>query len=266
MSFFNIITDVFVNGVEGALALEEERELLAAAQLGDEAAKLRLIVAYAPALRNGVAALTRTYSAHATHAQPADLEDIRMQAIVGVLRAIDAFDPTQHQRLAAIIRDYVRLEVEETEASLFTVPPRTLRRFFGILREAEGDVAAAAKLAPEREMRPETFAAVLDALRNVDSYDALTSATYDTESGRDMVASPVWDGSHADVEDRVLVEAALDAVGGLEKDVTRLAYGFSDYEPVPDAEIAERLGMSRPKIQRTRTAALGKMRLALGVA
>lgn len=79
-------------------------------------------------------------------------------------------------------------------------------------------------------------------------------------------ASVCGPDSHDDVEDRLLVEAAFAAVDDLEEEVCRLAYGFSDYDPIPDSEVGYGLGLSRPKVQRVRASALGKMRDAAGVA
>lgn len=263
----SILTDVFDRRAEVRLSLEDEREALAAAQGGDADATLRLVLAYAPALRNGVAAFTR---ATADGASRQDLDDVRSQAVLGLLEAIQAFDPERHERLAALAPGHIRNAVatEAAGVSSFTVPERTLKRFFGILRAADGNVYEAARIAPSMEMRAETFLAVLAAVRNVGSLDAALDAA--AESGEDswgfVDARPLWDGSEADADDRVLVETAFEAVGPLEADVTRLAFGFSDFDPVPDAEIGHRLGFSRAKVQRTRSSALTKMRSALGVA
>jgi DNA-directed RNA polymerase specialized sigma subunit len=271
-----LMHDVFEAREDAPLDLLEERLTIAAAQQGDEAATSRLIRAYAPAIRGAVAAHVRALP---SYPQPADLEDIRSQAVVGVLEAIKAFDPDRHERLAATVATYVQHEVAEaaTSTAAFTIPARTLSRFFGILRAAKGDVAEAVRIAPDHKMRVETFVAVLDSMRGTRSYEGTIEGYLDSgmggyspsfggDQGRDPQAYPLWDNSAPDVEDRILVEAAFAAVNTLEKDVVGLAYGFTDYDPVPDAEIGERLGMSRAKIQRTRTGALSTMRSALGVA
>jgi len=275
LNMSTLLSDVFDRRAEGRLELGEERTAIAAAQLGDDDATAKLILAYAPALRNGVTWYTR---ALAGSPQPADLEDVRSQAILGLLEAIKAFDGTTHERLAATVASYIRNAVTTSAASVtsFTVPERTLKRFFGILRTAEGNVYEGARIAPDYEMKTETFLAVLSAVRNVESYDAIldgnaggfdgtTSERFNTGVERGVEARPLWDGREADAEDRILVEAAFTAVNTLEADVVRLAYGFSDYEPVPDAEIGARMGFSRATTQRTRTGALDKMRRVLGV-
>lgn len=260
-----LLSDIFDKKVTVPdLELDDERDTIAAAQAGDSAAKEKLILAYARSLRNGVIAFTRNFS---PEDRVADVDDVRSQALLGFLEAVRAFNPLRHDRLAAIAPEYIRQAVtsEAASASSFTVPERTLKRFFAILRLAEGNIYDAAALAPTYEMRKETFLAILSAIRNVDSLDLPEAGGEDTVGvSRDgwsgAMVRPLWDNVEPDSDSKLLVAAAFDAVNTLEGDVVRLAYGFADYDPVPDAEIAARLGLSRQKTQRTRNAALDKMR------
>lgn len=265
-SFDTVISDIFDRRAEQRFTLEEERALIAAAQLGDEDAKISLFYAYAPALRNGLKWFTR---AQASAPQPSDLDDVRQSAIMGLLEAIQAFQPDTHDRLAAIASKHIAnaVSAHSQGASAFAIPERTMKRFFSILRQADGNVFDAARIAPEQEMKTETFLAILSAVRNVDGLEALQDGS-DSASGAgyELDARSLWDDGSSAAEDAILVEMAFDAVDDLEADVCRLSYGFSDYEPVPDIEIGHRLGFSRAKAQRIRAGALGKMRDALGVA
>lgn len=265
MDLSNLLRAIFDQGAEGRLDAAVETQLIAQAKLGDEAATSRLLIAYAPAIRSGVSWYVRSL---ANAPRREDLDDVRSQAVLGVLEAIQAHDATVADRLAGIVASYVRNALSTLAGSTaqLSIPERTLKRFAGILREAEGNVERALELAPTHEMKRETFLAVLAAVRDVDSID-VDPTTTPGEGG--------WSSSHelavaadavVDVEDRILVEAALRAVDDTERNVVALAYGFADYDAVPDAEIGERMGYSRAKVQRTRTTALGKMRHALGVA
>jgi DNA-directed RNA polymerase specialized sigma subunit len=264
--FANVITDVFERHAENRLDIDEERAAIERAKLGDTDATVALVYAYAPALRSSVSNFRKGAVARGERPNPAALADLRMSAIEGLIEAVHAFDPDRYDRLAATVSKYVANSVATYLVSpiAITIPQRTLTRFYGILRTAEGNAAEGARIAPEYEMTTETFLAVLSAVREADSFDALAA---DEGDDRGFVnVSPVWDGAQADAEDRILVEAAFAAVDQLEADVVRLAYGFTDYDPVPDAEVAERLGLSRQKAQRTRNSALSHMRDALGVA
>lgn len=257
---------IFDSRTEARLDEDEERATILRAQAGDQDAKLTLLAAYAPALRNSVAWYVRAIPTAPT---PEDLEDVRTALMIGLLESVDAFDPTVHRRLAAVVPGYLRNAVSTAAAGAiqFHVPERTLKRFFGVLRKADGDTARALEIAPEHQMKRETFLAVLDALRNVDSFDAIDGSDGDESHWARTTATVVSAADPiADVEDAIMVDAALASVGETERVVVGLAYGFADYEPVADAEIGERLGLSRPKVQRVRSGALGKMRDALGVA
>jgi len=267
------MTDIFNTARTSPLELSEERALIAEAKLGSEDAKLRLARAYSPVMKSTIGTLSIESGA-------LDTDDLRMAALVGLLSAIEAFDPEKHQRLAAIAPQHVRDEVHEAVGTSngFAVPERTLTRFFSIMRKAEGDVIAAAALAPEYSMTAATFLDVLAAVRGTDS---LTGGAHGEEGGDPLADASVINTTEAQalngvtvvsteriVEDEMLAEQALAALEGhaVEQDVVGLAYGFTDYNPYSDAAIAGALGMTKPTVQRRRTGALDLMRDALGVA
>ncbi|MDG4792730.1 hypothetical protein [Micromonospora sp. WMMD1082] len=230
-----------------------EAELIAAAAAGNSAAQLRLFVAYVPVLRRVLAPYVRVLP----------LDDARQAAWLGLVAACRAFDPARSTRLASILREHTAEALSEAaqEAGAgFTVPSRTVARFFGILAAADGDPAQAAALAPAHSMTPETFWAVHAAVTASTSLDDAIEAHGD--GGLSPIIAP---REIADTEDRILCDLALRSVDDFARDVVALAYGFSDFDPQPDAEIGHRLGgYSRLKIQRTRTRALATMRRALG--
>lgn len=259
-----VTTEIFNRSAAFAFAsAEAEREAIAAAKAGDNSAMEDLLRAYAPALRNAVSGF-RSEGVAAS----ADDEDLRASALLGFVEAVNTFDPEKHEKLAVVVKRVVTrvLREEYLTPAAFTVPDRTLTRFYGILKKAEGNVYEAAALAPQYEMSRETFLAVLSAVRNVDCLDGAPADDESQHADPAASARPIWDGAATDAEDAILVATAFGAVNDLEEDVCRLSYGFTDYEPIPDAEIGHRLGLSRQKTQRTRSSALGKMRQALGVA
>lgn len=276
-TFATVLSDVFDRSAERRIpSAAHERSTISLAQDGDEVATLALVYAYAPTLR----------AAAARHERTLGREEARQATVLGLLEAVHAFDlSSDYERLAAIVWEYVADAVQTAAGTMvaISVPSRTLKRFFGILRRADGDLEAAALAAPKHELSTESFWAIVDALR-VDStdvgrvggaqqlrYDLAGSASpggAHWESPVMTKAQPLWQDSDrgtSDAEDRILAEVALRSVDDFSRDVCRLAYGFSEADPIPDAEIAHRLGYSRPKVQRTRTTALVKMRDALGL-
>ena len=258
---------------EHALTEAEEAEAIAAAQAGDEAATERLLMAYGPALRaavsnfaTGVKAGRNPWGGEAGIGTSSfEVADVQGAALVGFLETIREHDPAVSPRLAGTIRRRIAREIADLYASTmpFAVPERTLSRFYGILREAEGDDALAEALAPERGMDPATFRAVFAAVRGTSSLDRLQAEA--DETGASLAPTAIFAPSPiVDVEDRVLVDLAFRAVEDDEERICRLAYGFTEYDPQPDAEIAHRMGLTRPTVQRKRGKALDKMRKAIG--
>ncbi|WGH21398.1 DNA binding protein [Arthrobacter phage Emotion] len=269
INFSDAIADIFDRRAERRFdTVADEQLAIALAQHGDEAAKIKLLYAYAPALRNAAATAAKTGNEDQTRE---DREDVRMDLIVGFLEAIGKFDPAKHQRLAAVVTPEMKhyLSKAAVRASEFHVPARTVSRVFAILKKAGQDVEAALELvrAGGQDMTPETFLSTLQAIRNVDSMDGGRAEGDEGDSWESMEARALsWDGDTNEVEDRILVEAAFQAVDGVEKEVIELAYGFADYNPLSDPAIGERIGKGKATVQRYRNAGLGKMREALGVA
>ena len=257
------------------LTVEDEVAAIAAAQLGDESATLALLEAYGPVLRSAVGKFVTGNFAE-TSRGALDLEDLRAIALTAFLEVIRDHDPEKSVRLAGVVSQRITrgLTDEFSEVSAVEVPGRTVRRFYGILREADGDVQAARDLAPSREMTHATFDAVAAAV----SAESLDYSVDAADSNREGEFAPVFAATPvADVEDRILADAALRACDDDEHRVVSLQYGFSpvveivDGERVhvdrlpSDREIGDILGMTRPTVQRRGKSALTKMRKALCV-
>lgn len=277
-SYDDLVANIFDRKINVTLSADDERAAIAAYRDGgDDEALYRVMYAYAPVLNMAVTkasgGLPQTWRLYDT------ISELRDHAITGFLEAVAKFDPDHHNRLAAIARQHVQAAVSAAASSVtgFAVPERTLKRFFHVLRAAKGNIYDAARLAPSLQMSTETFLTILSAVREVTSteapgllawrMDSMAIPAREEESIDFADASPLVGRirtTEAIVEDEILVSAAFAAVDDLETDVVRLAYGFTDYDPQPDAEVAHRLGMSRSAAQRTRTGALDKMRDALG--
>lgn len=265
MNLSAVIADVFDRGrtIAQTLTREEEAAVIADAKAGSSDAVVTLIRLYGQALRN----------ATSRHRETLGAEEAQGVALAALVEAVHVSAPGE--RLAVVIGTMLRSALTDAASSRgsgFAVPSRTVKRFYSILRAAEGDFATAADLAPSFEMTRETFYAVADAVKVVSLEDKGDSSSRWSAGGSDsgdqghsVVAEPLYSAQQIrDAEDAELVALAFEAVDPVEEVVCRQAYGFADYEPLPDAEIGHRMGLSRPKVQRTRTAALGKMRVALG--
>lgn len=280
-NLFNLDT-LFAYADAAPLEAAEEARLILIAQgsaavfgaEGVEEAQLTLLQAYGPALRSAVSRFTST----ATGQSVLDVEDARMTAVSGFMEALHAHDPAQSDRLASTVVQHVSHALTQAATSAgggFSVPKRTLTRFFGIMAEADSDLETALALAPRREMAADTFMSIYRSL-GADSIEDLREEA--AAGGGNFAASPVFAPSPVvDVEDRILCDAALRACDDDEHRVVSLQYGFQavveivDGERVQvdrlpsDREIGDILGMTRPTVQRRGKSALTKMRKALCV-
>lgn len=258
-----MLHDLFTYAEHDAHTLTEaeEAETIAAAQAGDESAAERLLFAYGPVLRNAVARIHERLIEDGTLG--ADLEDLQASAVAALFEVIVSHDPSLNPRIAGRAYTAIRraLVDEVTSGASFAVPERTLSRYNGIVRAAEGDLEEAERQAPEFGMSREVFRDVRAAVET-NRHDL--NATGD-EDEAPANYSPIYSPAPiVDVEDKILVDLAFRAVDDEEARIVELAYGFTEYDPVPDAEIAHRLGLTRPTAQRKRGKALDKMRKALG--
>lgn len=238
------------------LTREDEAYLIREAQAGRGGAMLELLNAYERLIRKVV----REYTVLDRSAR----EDAKQEARLAFMELVHRFDP-ESGPLAWAAPNAIReaLSAQLAGKVALTVPERTYRRYRSIMAKHDNNYAEALAAADSFGMTRETFGAVHEALHAT----AIEAAGEDEEGNvREVVATSLWSGdnSYADAEDRILCEIAFAAVDDLETDVCRMAYGFSEFDQVPDAEIAHRLGMTRPTVQRRRAGALKKMRDALG--
>lgn len=272
-----MLSDLFTYAETETVTAAEECELIADAQAGNDLAYMRLLNLYGPLLR---ATVTRA-------AKTMEVEDAQGVALLAfqetVATHIGQVEEGYNGRLSGRLVDAVReaLGVARATETSFKIPARTLTRYQGILNAAEGDPNLAVELAPQHGMAGDTWIRIHHAAKaksfegSLEGHgEALKGQSYSGHAG----TGTAWDGDGhgsglygdgrepiADVEDAILVRLAFKAVDDEEARIVEMAYGFTDYDTVPDAEIGHRLGLTRPTVQRRRSSALSKMRKALAV-
>lgn len=225
------------------LALDDERELLAAAKRGDQDAQWQLLFQYRGALQSAIRMVDG-----AGHPLGEDAkEELRSDLVVEALSAIQDTDWSTTERLAQVLPRRLRAIATERVA-LIVVPRSTLSRWFRVLRAADGDQAKAELMAPSLEMSAQTFRSIAAALDNTDSEWALLPYN----AGQVVPDQLTLDLAHQ----------ALDFLTPAERDVIELCYGFRG-DPKTDEEVSEVRMLSRRTVKEQRTGALHKMRAGL---
>lgn len=262
------LTDIFTYTADvPSLSVEQETALIREAQQGDDVACYELLLTYGPALRQAVGRFTRQYDASERAEKVADAQGVALLAFMEVLRE---HDTEKSPRLAGPIAQRLRRALADhvTQDAAMTIPERTLSRFYGILRKADGDVTEARALAPEMGMTVDVFEAVYDTVRNTLYISGLVDSEEEAGHGDHILMTPLTSEVYRpydEVEDALMVSVAFSAVDDDEARVIECAYGFTTYNPMSDAEVADYIGTSRPTAQRRRVSGLTKMRKALGV-
>ena len=235
----------------------EERKLIAAAQSRNSEATERLLLAYSPIIRRGFSTWLK---ATGKRKDSVDADDARGEYILAFLEAVYEFDlGGKYDRIAGVSSWFLAAASERmaaTQATAYSVPKRTLRRFFEVLRLADGNVDEAAGLAPKKGMSTGVFWSILEALRGgndtdgTEPFDHIASATTTQQTS---------------VDDQLMALAALAAMKEEERQYNRLFHGFDTYNTMSDAEIAEHVGAPKSTVQWKRAAGIHAARVRLGV-
>lgn len=256
------------------LSPEAEAHLIRQAQDHSQAeqranALATLYLAYRPV----ILATRKRYREHL------DRDDLDQELYAAFLEVVETHDVEASPRLAGRISQMLTNALDRavsTATNAWSIPPRTLQRFYGILRRADGDLERAAELAPEYLMPTETFLWIAHLLRKTGS---LTPAPSDDGDEREnnnvagiIVGSEPRD-AYEDADDHLLAQAALRSLPAHQREIVEYAYGFTPVvidgvtvDPVvPDRVIGHLIGKSRLYVLRQRNAALATMREALGL-
>ena len=220
---------------------------------GDGRARVELIERLLPLVQT----VARRYAAHG---EPFD--DLVQAGAVGLIQAIDRFDPERGVPLAAYalqsVDGAIRRHLRDHAA-----PVRRPRR----LTELS---AALHRLAPEleAELARRPTPAELARASGADERDVVSALESDrvrrplslSLPREELDALSATEDGYAESERRILVGAAFQALGRRERRILRLRF----YADLSQNEIACEVGLSQVHVSRLIRASLTKMRTALG--
>jgi RNA polymerase sigma-B factor len=238
-------------------AQSAERDLFVRYRSGDEAARETLVRRYLPLAKR----LARRYG---RSSEPFD--DLQQVASLGLLKAIDRFDPERGTAFASFalptILGELRRYFRDCGWSVH-VPRGTQERALRV-QQAQEQLATAdrsptvGQLAQYLEL---DTGQVLDALRAVEAYETLSlDAPCPGEDG-DSVTSfaetlGVEDGCYDRVELHAAISGALEQLDERERAVVRLRF----VDDLSQTQIAARIGVSQMQVSRLLRRALERLR------
>jgi RNA polymerase primary sigma factor len=239
--------------------VEEAAQALWAAKHAFVRANLRLVVTMA-----------RRY-AHGRMALP----DLIQEGNIGLLKAVDRFDPDRGYRFSTYASWWIRHAISRAvadKAREVRVPVhmldvhhklrRTRQRFEVLQGREPGDeeLAASAEVPIERVRRLRMC--LLDQAPSLDSPISGNDARTAGELLEDETIPQPLEGIQARVMDSKIREL-VDRLPTIEADVIRKRFGLDEAEPMTLREIGEQYSLSRERIRQLQEQALGKIRREL---
>jgi RNA polymerase sigma-B factor len=220
------------------------RLLVAYRDRGDTRARERLVQLYLPL----VVTLARRY-----RSPGAEFDDLLQAGSIGLLNAIDRYDPRRSDEFAAFAVPTVAGEMKR-----YIRDRGALVRLPRPLHEAAGRLPTERERLTRRLSRTPTDAELAEAVgisrTELGELEAALRAP-SADSDTDFVADPRADES----EDRLLLAGAFEALDDHEREIVFLRF----VEDLDRKEVAGRLGISESQLGRRTRAALAKLRTEL---
>ncbi|MGZ6671250.1 MAG: sigma-70 family RNA polymerase sigma factor [Solirubrobacteraceae bacterium] len=245
---------------------ELERKLVAEAQRGDAEARAQLIDAFAPLIMS-VARIYRSSPA-------VDRLELFQEGVVGLLRALERYDPDRGTPFWAYAGWWVRQAMQQLVSELTrpaVLSDRALRQL-ARLRDAHDDALAECRREPSQEELAARTGLALEQVDNLLAVDRVPRSTEEvvaTEDGvigtfGELLVDPLAEGEYERVlnaiEQRELV-ALLAGLSDREREILSARYGL-DGEEQPLRQIAARIGVSAERVRQLEQRALGKLAAA----
>jgi RNA polymerase sigma factor (sigma-70 family) len=242
----------------------DERRLVLAAQSGDVAARGRLVVEFRPL----VASVARVYSG----AHSIDRVDLMQEGVVGLLRALERYDPKFDVPFWGYAAWWVRQAMQRLVGQLVrpvSMSDRALRQLARVrdarsehlracgLEPSSGELAAATGLTRDHVER---LLAVESTPRALD--EPLGSDPSGTITLGERITDPRSQDEYDGVDTRLEVESrrvSLDTLDERERNVVRARFGL-DCPRQTLREIANGLGLSAERVRQIEQHALEELR------
>jgi RNA polymerase sigma factor (sigma-70 family) len=239
-----------------------ELSLVRAAKAGDAAARARLVDAFMPF----IATTARTYR----HG-PVQRVELLQEGVVGLLRALERFDPDRGIPFWAYATWWVRQAMQQLVSELtrpVVLSDRALRHL-ARLKEAHRDAVQHSGRQPGRAELAERSGLSLDQVDDLLATERAPRSLQEPVSGADgeigtfgeLLVDPLAEDEYEHVLSAIEVQELHALLAGLsdrERQVLRLRYGLEGHE-LSLREVGDRLGLSGERVRQIERRALAKL-------
>ena len=246
-----------------AVSGDEADALARRAQAGDRNAQEELIRRLLPLIQS---------TARRFRTEGLEQADLLQEGIVGLLRALQRFDPGRGVPFAAFATWWIRQSLQEARSDFMRplrLPPKALRQLSQLKSEhqriyqGEHRSANVAELAERTNIELEQAEALLVADARERRLDE-PAGSLDGELGTlgDLLEDPLSATAYEDVVDAVAgaqLRALLSRLTEREREVVQARFGF-DAPPEKLSQVGERLGVSAERVRQIEERALAKLR------
>ena len=257
-------------GRRPALPQGLERELVAAAQAGDQSARARLVEAFLPL----IASVARLYR----ESPRIERVELLQEGVVGLLRALERFDASRGVPFWAYASYWVRHAMQQLVSELtrpVVLSDRALRQLARV-REAHRDALQETGAEPSRSElidRSGLSGEQLDNLLAIERPPRSTEEAISAEEGAvgtfgELLVDPLAEGEYERVLDAIETEELLALLSGLsarEREILSARYGLEDGDEQSLRAVAGRMGLSAERVRQLEKRALGKLGAAAGL-
>jgi RNA polymerase primary sigma factor len=248
------------------LTAEQERELAQRVAAGDQAAREHLIRANLRLVINIAQKYTR---------RGLPLLDLVQEGNIGLMRAVDKFDPARGHRFSTYATWWIRQAVTRAladKARTIRLPVHMgeqvarLRRAQALIQEQCGRSPTATELAEALGWSAARVLRVLDAAQYPTS---LEEPVFEGKNGDVLTLGSVLPDTadtEAEAEQAALRDDLLAAVAGLDDErsitILHLRYGLTDGQHRTLEEVGQLLGITRERVRQLEAVALKELRAA----
>jgi RNA polymerase sigma factor (sigma-70 family) len=252
-------------------ATTDDDALVRAAKSGDPAARERLIERFMPLVVS---------QARLFHVEGLDFADAIQEGYVGLLRALERFDPDRGVPFAAYAIPWIRYGLQELRSD-FMRPmrlPRQALRQLSQLKSEHQRVYVTERREPSLGELAERTGIDRDRVEELARANTFPRSLYEQVGvdegplGRreigvlgDLLADPLSTDAYEQALDRIAgaqLRALLTRLTRREQEILAARLGLDGQEPQRQVDIAERLGVSVDRVRRLEQRALAKLRQA----